>query len=323
MFELPRERARRLADLLGWASIGLGVPQVSTPRSFDRAIGVVPDREARAWTFLVGLRELGAAASILVIEQPHPVRSVWGRVAGDAMDLTLLARSWRSRRESPGRLGAAIGAVVVIGAIDTYTAVQLQRSARGDGEEGGKMKVKAAITVDRPREEVYSYWRQLENLPSFMDHLQSVSALGDRRSRWKVNAPAGRSVEWEAETTEERPGELIAWRSVPGSDVGTRGAVRFQDAPGGRGTEVHVELEYDAPGGSVGAIVAKLFGEEPHQQVRDDLRRFKQVIETGEVVRSEASPEGASARRLLKQRPAEPLRVPVGAGAGHNGNERS
>jgi uncharacterized membrane protein len=320
---LPRERARRLADGLGWASLALGVPQVLAPHQFDHAIGVVPDRRAKAWTLAVGMREFAAAASILGLEQPHPARSVWGRVAGDAMDLTLLARAWRSRRQSPARLGAAIGAVVGIGALDVYTGAQLLKTAPDNDEEGKQMRVKAAITVGRPREEVYAYWRDFENLPRFMGHLQSVSSHDQGRSRWKVNAPGGRSVEWEAEITDERPNELIRWRSLEGSDISTRGAVWFVDAPGDRGTEVHVELEYESPAGSLGEIVAKLFGEEPRQQVKDDLRRFKQVIETGEVVRSEASPEGQSARRLLRQRPAEPIRVPVGAGAGMNGSERS
>lgn len=151
------------------------------------------------------------------------------------------------------------------------------------------MDVKKAITINHPPEEIYSYWHNFENLPSFMHHLESVQVTGDRRSHWKTKAPAGTTVEWDAEITQDEPNRLIAWRSLAGADVENSGTVRFKPAPGGRGTEVHVELHYDAPGGPIGALIAKLFGEEPAQQVSDDLRAFKQIIETGQVVHSDAS----------------------------------
>ena len=176
------------------------------------------------------------------------------------------------------------------------------------------MLVKTAVTVNRPREEVYGFWHDLESLPRFMEHLESVRVTGEGRSRWTAKAPAGRKVEWDAETVDERPNELIAWRALEGADVPNSGSVRFTDAPGGRGTEVRLELSYDAPGGALTATLAKLFGEEPTQQVKDDLRRFKQVIETGEVVRSDGSPGGTRAGRQLRQRPARPRPAPARRG---------
>src|SRR5215212_6007393 len=122
-----------------------------------------------------------------------------------------------------------------------------------------------------------------------MAHLESVQVLENGRSRWKAKAPMGTNVEWEAETIEDRPNELISWRALPDSTVPNSGQVRFREAPGGRGTEVTVELQYQPPGGKLGSLIAKLFGEEPSQQVKGDLRRFKQVIELGEVVHSDAS----------------------------------
>jgi uncharacterized membrane protein len=169
------------------------------------------------------------------------------------------------------------------------------------------MDVTAAITVNRPREAVYAFWRAFDNLPRFMYHLESVEVRGEGRSHWTAKAPLGRTVEWDAEMTADTPGQEIAWRSDEDAGVRNAGRVRFRDAPGGRGTEVIVELTYDAPGGKVGGLVAKLFGEEPTQQVKDDLRRFKQVLETGEVVRSEGTPEGQHASRLVRQRPARPV----------------
>jgi uncharacterized membrane protein len=289
------------------------------PGRFDRFIGVRDDRRSREITrVLVGMRELAAAAGILAIERPRPVRWLWARVAGDVLDLALLGRALASRPEKPGRIVGAIGAVLGITAADVFAATRLAGEAQGStaqqAPEQRATDVRAAITVWRPVEEVYGFWRDFGNLPGFMDHLESVQVSADGRSHWKAKAPGGRTVDWDAEVTEERPNELIAWRSLPGADVENSGSVRFETAPGGEGTEMHLEIHYDAPGGAVGMTVAKLFGEEPTQQVKDDLRRFKQVMETGEVVRSEGSPEGQTARRLRSQRPAHPPAEPVGAG---------
>jgi uncharacterized membrane protein len=122
-----------------------------------------------------------------------------------------------------------------------------------------------------------------------MGHLEGVRVLSDRRSHWRAKAPLGRTVEWDAEVVEDRPDERLAWRSLEGADVDNAGSVAFERAPGGRGTVVRVELAYDPPGGVIGATIARLFGEEPGQQVQEDLRAFKQVMETGEVVRSEGT----------------------------------
>ena len=306
----PPEKA--LAQFLGWASLGLGVPQTLSPGRFDRFIGIEPDANSRAVTALAcGARELTAAAGILALERPRPVRWLWARVAGDALDLVLLGRALRSKPEDATRVAAAIAGVVGIAAADVYTAVRLGR-ARTQATEEGSMRVKAAITVRRPIEEVYGFWRDFQNLPRFMHHLESVEPSGDGRSHWKAKAPIGK-VEWDAEILEDRPNEVISWRSLPTARAENSGTVRFRAAPSDQGTEILVDMTYDAPGGAAGAMVAKLFGEEPRQQVKDDLRRFKQVIETGEVVRSEGSPEGQTARRHLKQRPARPPAEPVAA----------
>jgi uncharacterized membrane protein len=170
-------------------------------------------------------------------------------------------------------------------------------------------QVKKSVTVMRPRDEVYEFWRDFARLPTFMIHLERVTvAGGGRRSRWVAKSPGGQ-VEWDAELLEDRPNELVSWRSLPGSDITNAGSVRFVDAPADRGTEVHVELTYEPASGRAGTAVAKLFGEEPLQQLRDDLRRFKQVMETGEVVRSDGSLEGAG-QGVSKQRAAQA--VPAG-----------
>jgi uncharacterized membrane protein len=166
------------------------------------------------------------------------------------------------------------------------------------------LHVTRGTTIKRDRHTVYQFWRDFSNLPQFMAHVQSVVSSGDRRSHWVVTAPAGQTVEWDAEIVEDRAPEYISWRSIDGSDIRHEGSVRFDEAPADRGTEVHVDLRYDAPGGQAGAAIAKLFGEEPTQQIGDDLRRLKQVLETGEVVRSDGSLEGAG-QGVSKQRPAQ------------------
>jgi uncharacterized membrane protein len=169
------------------------------------------------------------------------------------------------------------------------------------------MDLTAATTVSLSPREAYDRWRRLESLPSFMAHLDEVRETGPATSHWRAAAPFGKTVEWDAEITSDVPGERIAWRSADGTAVGNEGEVRFVPAPGGRGTEIHVKLRYTMPAGALGAAVARYFGEEPHQQLDDDLRRFKQIAETGEVVRSEGAPWGKRARREFPQHPARPL----------------
>ena len=139
------------------------------------------------------------------------------------------------------------------------------------------------VTINAPAEQLFGYWRNLSQLPTFMNHLISVQQMDYRRSHWVARAPAGRTVQWDAEIINEIPGELLGWRTLDGADVVSAGSVRFTPSTGGRGTEVRVRLQYEPPAGKVGATVAWLLGHEPSQTIREDLRRFKQLMETGEV----------------------------------------
>jgi uncharacterized membrane protein len=150
---------------------------------------------------------------------------------------------------------------------------------RGEG-----IKVEESVTINRPVLEVYRFWRNFENLPRFMDHLEAVTVIDDVRSHWVAKGPAGTKVEWDAIIHNEVDDELIAWRSLPGSEVNNAGSVHFTPTPDGTGTDVRVVLSYEPPAGKVGAVVAKLLGEEPSKQVADDLRRFKQVMDSGDVM---------------------------------------
>lgn len=152
--------------------------------------------------------------------------------------------------------------------------------------------VEESVTINKRPWDLYAYWKNFENLPRFMAHLQDVKKIDDKRSHWVAKAPAGTTVEWDAEIINDEPNALIAWRSLGGATVDNAGSVRFIPGMGDRGTVVRVVLDYIPPAGRLGAMVAKLFGEEPHAQVREDLRRFKQLMETGEIPTVEGQSSG-------------------------------
>ena len=177
---------------------------------------------------------------------------------------------------------AVSGRCPVNRALGRNTAQQDRTSPVSSVARGQGIKVERSVTVNRPQAEVYRFWRKLENLPRFMDHLESVTVIDENRSHWVAKAPAGTKVEWEASIHNEIENELIAWRSLPGSDIDNAGSVHFTPAADAA-TEVRVVLSYDPPAGRVGAAVAKLLGEEPAKQVEEDLRRFKQVMESSKT----------------------------------------
>jgi uncharacterized membrane protein len=294
---LKETNAQRLARGLGWFSIGLGLAEVLAPRGVAKIAGVRGNHTGLIRLF--GLREI--ASGIGIFMQRRPAEAVWSRVAGDALDLAALGVAFASRDSRKGRVAFATANVLGVTALDVLCAQQLSR--HNGTAQGGTMHARHSLVINSSPEELYRFWRDFENLPRFMRHLESVKVLDDKRSHWAAKGPAGTTVEWDAEITEDRPNELIAWRSLEGADVYNTGSVRFEPAIGGRGTIVRVEIDYSPPGGVIGAGLAKLFGEEPEQQLDSDLRRFKQVIETGEVVRSEGSLEGTG---VLAQRPAQP-----------------
>jgi uncharacterized membrane protein len=173
------------------------------------------------------------------------------------------------------------------------------------------IEVRQSFTLNRSADELFAFWRRFSDFPRFMKHVESVTELDGKRSHWVVRAPGGRTVEWDAEIVEEIPGRSIHWRTIGDAGVRHGGQVEFRPATGGRGTVAEVHLAYDAPGGRAGAALAKLFGEEPEIQVREDLRRFKRLLETGEI----PTTYGQSCGREEDKREEEP------AGAAGRSNE--
>ena len=217
--------------------------------------------------------------------------SDWERVASVAAGAALLFLA--TRRRSTNRLATSTGMGLLARGIGGYCPVN---AAVGRGADRSNTKaalsgprgihVHESVTINRPATELFRFWRDFTNLPRFMEHLDDVRMLSSTRSLWTAKAPAGMRVKWEADVINEIEGELIGWQSTENADVATAGSVRFVPTQVG-GTEIVVHLQYEPPAGKLGSFVASLFGEEPSQQIRADLRRLKAMLETGDVPRSE------------------------------------
>jgi uncharacterized membrane protein len=210
-------------------------------------------------------------------------------VAGDLVDLALLGGDLAEPDTDKGRAIGSTAAVVGVTVLDALTAWELSQSQSGAYD----VRVERAITINKSAEECYRYWRDFENLPRFMTHLRSVRTTGDNQTHWIAKGPGGKEFEWDAMITADRPGECISWRTLEGADIDHNGTVRFEQAPGGRGTVVRVRMYYTPPAiGAAGAMVARALGQDPEAEIAKDLRRFKQVMETGDVVTTEGQPAG-------------------------------
>jgi uncharacterized membrane protein len=288
-----------LTSALGWFSVGLGAAELLAPAAVARVIGIDPD-ENRGLLRVFGLRELIAGVGILT--RPRPTYWMWNRVLGDSMDLAALGRAMRSPQNDRARLGLATAAVLGVTALDIATSLAYTRGEppaggrAGHDDESyrvpemvdGTQQLGAVITINKPIEEVYAFWKDPQNFPLFIENLESVKITGKTQSHWKVKAPVGLSVEWDAEITDDVPNERISWQSVGTGDVQNSGAVRFRRATGNR-TEVELETQLKPKGGVVGARLSKLFAAIPKTQIMNDLRRFKQLIEVGEIIKSDAT----------------------------------
>lgn len=280
----PLIEPRVLTQALGWFSIGLGLAELLAPRAVGRAIGV---GDQPALLRLCGVREIVSGVGML--SERYPSKWAMARVAGDAIDLALLGAAARQPDTDRTRIALAATAVAGVTALDVFASQQL-----GDIESAHQPieTVAKAITISTPPETIYRFWRNLENFPRFMRHLVEVKSTGERTSHWVATAPAGTRVEWDAEIVEDEANSRIAWRTLPDSSVEHEGVVSFEPALGGRGTIVRVSMSYVPPAGKLGVHVAKLFGEEPNLQIDSDLRRLKQLIETGEIATTDGQPTG-------------------------------
>lgn len=276
-------RSEALANGLGWFSIGLGMAEILAPDQVGRLIGIGENGRGRKMLRSYGFREVAAGVGIL--SRRRPAKWMWGRVAGDLVDLTSLGAAFGSRGANRAKLAAATAAVAGVTALDVFCSQQLT----AESTAGRPMRVRKTIVIDREPADVYSFWRDFRNLARFMTFFESIEPTGDRRSHWKLKLPAGKSLEWDAEIHQDTPNESIAWRSSEGSAMENSGWVRFERAPGGRGTLVSLSVEYVGPGSAISAALAKFTGPVPGLGLEVSLRKLKQILETGEIARSDAS----------------------------------
>jgi uncharacterized membrane protein len=276
-----------LPQALGWFSVGLGLTELLLPRGTAHAIGAPLRPQVMRG---LGARELVSGLGILTGRNT----GAWlqSRVAGDLMDLALLGASYRARRAEPAKLTAATAAVVGVTALDLICSARLSAARK-------PMALTKTVAINRPADELYLFWRSLENLPRIFSHLESVTKLDDARSHWKAKPALGHTLEWDALIATDKPGKQIAWRSAEHAALATEGSVEFQPLASSRGTAVKVSLQFTPPGGAVGAAFASLWKALPETELDRDLRRYKQWVETGEVASTEGQPSG---RRSLLSR---------------------
>jgi uncharacterized membrane protein len=285
-------RSGQRSDLgrsLGWFSVALGIGELVAPKAVARLVGARPTTAAKLAIRLAGLRELGTGAAILMMpNRPLPLAL---RAVGDAIDLGLLGLAATQRRARGGRLAITAAAVAGIAALDVAASMRSARQL-----EAANHPVVFSVTIAKSPREVYDFFRKLERLPLFMDYLDSVEETG-ARSHWTAKHPIAGEITWDAELVEDRPGEVIAWKTVDNARFELDGRVTFAAAPGTTDvTEVRVEMKLGFMGRRPSALLAKWFAE---PQVKGDLRRLKQILETGEVLYSDAS-------QHAKPHPAQP-----------------
>jgi uncharacterized membrane protein len=280
----------KVAQALGWFSIGLGLAELVAPRKMSKATGL---NSGAAMMPLLGVREITSGIGILANEKP--AGWVWSRVAGDLMDLAILGAGFKSKKADTTRLAIATAMVAGVTAADIFCGKQLSQEKSRNGNDAaasnGQHETFRTITINRPAHELYNFWRNVENLQQIMPTLKSVKATGEKTSHWVAAGPGGVEVEWDSEVIEDNPADRISWRSLPGTKFPNSGIVRFEELPGDRGTVVRLKMVCDAHAG-IGAKVAKLFGRAPEQQSMEFLRRFKSLMETGEIPTTKGQPAG-------------------------------
>ncbi len=280
---VPRDG--QLNQALGWFSLGLGVMEVMAPKSLTRMIGA-PENDGLVR--LCGVREI--ASGLALLSQRAPATAAFSRVAGDAIDVALLGAAFRSPDSDPRRLMVATTAVLGVTALDVYASQQHAGTSLAEAPDTETASV--SVGINSTPEKLYAFWRNFENLPRFMDHLEQVTCQDERVSHWVARGPGNVRVEWDSEVTHDEPNRVITWRTLPDSQVRHHGSVSFRPEKNGRGTIVHVRMHYGAPG-YLSAKLAQILGQDPKAQIKRDLRALKQLLETGEISTTRGQPTGA------------------------------
>jgi uncharacterized membrane protein len=302
----PRNRMRvrdpfaRVSDAqltqgLAYFSVGLGLAALALPRSVGRLTGI--GARSPGLVRFIGARELTAGIGLLSAKDPTPW--LWARVAGDAMDLLVLGGS-AIKPSGDGHLRSLVSMAAVAGVAAADLSASVRHSRKTARERGlAEELVERSTVINKSPQECYEYWRQLGNAPHFMRVVESVTELDAKRSHWVARLPGAGRIEWESRITDDRPGERIAWHSAPDAPLLHAGIVSFERAPGDRGTVVRVTFHFRPPELALGRRLMQAAAAAPGFEIREDLRRFKQILETGEIATTRGQPAG---RRSLLAR---------------------
>jgi uncharacterized membrane protein len=291
--ETPDLDTASLAQGLGWFSIAIGVAAVLAPRTLGSLAGV--GQGSGSLMRSTGIRELANGVGIL--SQRNPAPWLWSRVVGDVVDLAVLATGLRPDNPGRGRAAFSFAAVAGVLALDALAASHLTKHAGHPLVSGvaapTDLYFETSIATGKMPEECYRFWRNVANLPRFIDSVQSVQALDERRFHWVGKGSSDETpLEWDCEITEDRPGAALAWRTVNGAEVPNAGSVIFEPLPHGRGTIVRLSIHYSPVDGELTAALARLLRQDPQSQVHEDLRRFKQLLESGEIATTHGQSTG-------------------------------
>lgn len=285
----PTNRQRttiaQLGVALAWIGIGIGITELLVPRALARTAGL-PARPRLLQA--IGTRELITNAGILL--QPQKGGWGWSRVAGDVLDLSLLA--WVGQRHPHRRLPPLTAILAGMTVLDMLAAYDKQRQSVSQRVTAGVVRIHKLLYIQRPADECYRFWRNFENFPYFMQHVAAVQVVDATHTHWRVRVPLGQHVDWTVELFSDIPARQLGWRTIAGSAVEHTGVVRFLPTIADNNTRLDIDMRYHAPLNQAGVMLAKILSEEPSQKIDDDLRRFKQLIETGEIATTAGQPSG-------------------------------
>lgn len=272
-----------LARILGGVSLGMGALKLIAPQT---VAGFAGARRSDKMVRLHGLRDLALGLGIFTGSSPQPW--LWLRLAGDVVDAFALVTGSRKKKEGVhfGPLALLVG----VGALDALCA---RNAAPLEARNARKGRAEANVLIARSPEECYRFWRDLHNIPRFVSDRLQVHQISPKQAHWTLQLPGDlANLEWNVESLEEVPSQRISWRHLPGSPIDAEGTVTFEAAPGGRGTYIHVQIDFGFPAQSVAEPLSRLLGKHPEQLLYKSLRRMKQLMEVGEVMTTEGQPAG-------------------------------
>jgi uncharacterized membrane protein len=291
----PKTSAARLGVALGWVGVGIGIAELLMPRAMAKTTGL-PPRSVRA----LGTLELLASAGTLLQHRQPAWR--WSRIAGDLIDLSLLA--WAGRRTSNVRLPLITALFAGMTALDVLSAYDGQRQGARQGGLPSTLRICKSFHIQRSPEACYRFWRNFENFPKFMSDVDSVQVIDATRTHWRMRATRGEPVEWTVELFSDIPSQQLGWRTIADSPLEHSGVVKFLPAYGHTSTRLDIDIIYKIPIGQPMDLLSLLFTDEPARRWEDDLRRFKQLIETGEIATTlgqSSGRRGALVRQLHRE----------------------